>query len=256
MVTDLSRDGRTLLFSEVDATRPGAYALYARKADGSPAVRLGDGLAAALAPDGRHALSVVDGSLPHLVVWPAGAGESRSLPVAVHVDEQSVNWMPDGRRILFAGREGEEGPRLYVQEVDGGAARPVSARGLRIPLFAKPVSPDGRTVAAVDEHDRPVVQDLDGGDARPLEGLDPGDLPIRWAADGGSLYVHRFGEFPGRVFRFDLAARRKALLTELVPADAAGVAQIITVQVTADGRACAFSYKQNLSDLYLVGGLR
>ncbi len=256
MVTDLSRDGRTLLFSEVDATRPGAYALYARKADGSPAVRLGDGLAAALAPDGRHALSVVDGSLPHLVLWPAGAGESRSLKLSVHVDEQSVNWMPDGRRILFAGRQGGDDSRLYLQELEGGDARPASPPGLRIPLFAKPISPDGRSVAAVDAQGRPVVQDLNGAEPRPVAGLESGDLPIRWAADGASLYVHRIGELPGRIFRLDLATGRKTPLTELLPADAAGVGQIITVQVTADGRACAYSYKQNLSDLYLVGGLR
>jgi hypothetical protein len=51
-------------------------------------------------------------------------------------------------------------------------------------------------------------------------------------------------------------SRTRELVTELTPADPAGVGQIISVQVTADGRSCAYSYKQNLADLFLVSGLR
>jgi hypothetical protein len=137
-----------------------------------------------------------------------------------------------------------------------GEPRPASPEGVQVSLFAKPVAPDGRTVAAVDNRGRVVLQPLDGAAAREVDGLEPGDVPLRWTRDGRGLYVFRFGEVPGRVHRFDLDTRARELLTELMPADPAGVGQIIAVQVTADGRSCAYSYKQNLADLFLVSGLR
>jgi Tol biopolymer transport system component len=168
-----------------------------------------------------------------------------------------VSFLPDGRHIIFNASQKGRPPRLYLQDVDAnGAPRPASEEGVQIPLFAKPVAPDGRAVAAVDSQGRAVLQPLDGGAARAVEGLDKGDVPIRWSRDGRGLYVFRFGEVPGRVYHFDLATRARQLVTELLPADPAGVGQLIAVHVTPDGSSCAYSYKQNLADLFLVGGLR
>jgi Tol biopolymer transport system component len=56
---DLSKDGRTLLFDEEGegggTWRAGRffYTAYMRSTDGSPAVRLGEGSAVAISPDGR-----------------------------------------------------------------------------------------------------------------------------------------------------------------------------------------------------------
>jgi hypothetical protein len=202
-------------------------------------------------------VSTVHGSPSHLVVWPTRAGQSRVLADGGLVDQRSVSWMPDGQRILFTANQSGRPPRLYVQDVGGnGAPRPASDEGLQLPPFAKPVSADGSTVAAVDTPGRVVLQPLDGGTARPVEGLQLGDVPIRWTQDGRGLFVFRFGEVPARVHRFDLASHARELVTELIPADPAGVGQIIAIHVTADGRSCAYSYKQNLADLFLVGGLR
>jgi eukaryotic-like serine/threonine-protein kinase len=258
VVGDLSPDGRTLLFSQTTSGGgAGMYSMYARDADGSPAVRLGEGLALALSPDGKWAVSTVHGTPSHLVVWPTGAGHSRVLPDGGLVDQQSASWTPDGRQVVFMASGAGRPPRLYVQDVEGnGEPRPASPEGVQVSLFAKPVAPDGRTVAAVDNRGRVVLQPLDGAAAREVDGLEPGDVPLRWTRDGRGLYVFRFGEVPGRVHRFDLDTRARELLTELMPADPAGVGQIIAVQVTADGRSCAYSYKQNLADLFLVSGLR
>ena len=53
----LSADGHTLLFREEGEAGGPTYAVYIRKTDGSPAVRLGDGQSLALSPDGKWALS-------------------------------------------------------------------------------------------------------------------------------------------------------------------------------------------------------
>jgi hypothetical protein len=257
VVADLSADGLTLLFSEQGSGGgTHGYALYGRKSDGSAAVRLGEGLAGALSPDGRWATSVMLGSPPHLVLWPTGAGPSRTLEHGGLTDLTAVNWLPDGRHLLFSASLPGRSGRLHVQDVEGGAPQPVSAEGVRVPFYSKPVSPDGRFTAALDAQGRVILQPLDGGTPQVVEGLAPGDVPIRWSGDGAALYVFRFGELPGRIQRFDLATRRKELAAELVPSDPAGAGHIISVQITPDGQAWAYSYRQNLADLYLVGGLR
>jgi hypothetical protein len=90
----------------------------------------------------------------------------------------------------------------------------------------------------------------------PIEGLAEGEFPVQWSADGQSLYIFRIGEAPARVYRLDLSTGRRELWKELTPPDLAGTNVILNVQITPDGKACAFDYGQVLSDLYLVEGLR
>jgi hypothetical protein len=68
-----------LLFTEsgVGARTEGAYL---RKTDDSPAVRIGNGYAFGLSPDGRWALSIVSAPPAQLFLLPTGAGEPRVLP--------------------------------------------------------------------------------------------------------------------------------------------------------------------------------
>src|SRR5207302_209342 len=49
----LSSDGRTLLFTEQSGVVGNNYAVCLRKTDGSPVVRLGEGQALDLSPDGK-----------------------------------------------------------------------------------------------------------------------------------------------------------------------------------------------------------
>ena len=60
---DLSSDGKTLLFDETGEGGGEKYGIYLRKTDGSQAIRLGDGNAGALSPDGQWVISAPQGSL-------------------------------------------------------------------------------------------------------------------------------------------------------------------------------------------------
>ena len=53
MAPILSPDGRTLVMNENDVATQGTDAVYLRGTDGSPAARLGSGLALSLSPDGQ-----------------------------------------------------------------------------------------------------------------------------------------------------------------------------------------------------------
>ncbi len=59
-----------------------------------------------------------------------------------------------------------------------------------------------------------------------------------------------------KVYRFDPATGEKQLWKELVPADRAGVYHVGQLFVTPDARWYAYSYVRDLSDLYMVEGLR
>ena len=254
---DLSDDGRLLLISEQSAEAgAGSYATYLRPTDGSPAVRLGTGLAQGLSPDGAVAASIALSGSTSISLLPTGPGEERTIAPRGIARIGSVAWFPDSRRLAFSADGPGGSSRLYVQGLADRLARPVSGPGLHFPFPCRAVSPDGSSIAALDREGRPVIQPVAAGEPRPVGGTRPGDIPIRWSADGKALYLFRRDELPARVTRADLSAERTSLVAEIAPTDRAGVRPLIGIQLTPDGRFCAFSYSQTLSNLYVAGGLR
>ena len=68
---------RRILFVEMSYGQPRNTAIYLRKTDGSPAVRLGDGNRPLLSPDGKWVACIVsDGPKTKLTLLPTGAGEA------------------------------------------------------------------------------------------------------------------------------------------------------------------------------------
>ncbi|MGH7339844.1 MAG: hypothetical protein ACREKH_05075, partial [Candidatus Rokuibacteriota bacterium] len=167
-VADLSPDGNILLFHEWGEGVDGIPTIFIRKTDGSDAVRLGEGRPLALSPDGQFALAVQGNGAQELVLLPTRTGDIRRLPrgqIMEYLDW--ATWSPDGRRVFFAGREAPDVRRTYVQDVDGGDPRPVTPDGF-VGLL---LSPDGRTIAAVDRYGEYYLCSLEGdADPRPLAG--------------------------------------------------------------------------------------
>ena len=76
---DLSNDGRLISFDETGEAGGETGALYVRSSDGSPAVRLGEGRAPSLSPDGKWVLARAPSAKHELLQLPTGAGESRTI---------------------------------------------------------------------------------------------------------------------------------------------------------------------------------
>jgi hypothetical protein len=245
---DLSADGKLLLFDEEGEGAGPLRSVYLRNTNGSPAVRLGDGDALGLSPDGKWALSLLH-SPSRLVLLPTGAGEPRALAHEELKHHSRAFWFPDGNRILFAANREGRPPRSYVQEIDSSVARPVTPEG----TIAYAASPDGRHVAGKDP--QPMLYPIEGGSPLPIPGAVLGDEPIRWHEDGPSLFV-RLGQVPARVFRLDLTTGLRETFLELMPSDPAGIPSVDRVSLTPDGRSYAYSYSRHLSDLYVVEGLK
>jgi eukaryotic-like serine/threonine-protein kinase len=249
-LADLSEDGRRVLFTELPEGGGEGGFTYLRNADGSPAVRLGEGVALALSPDGKWALSMLT-SPARLMLLPTGVGEPRTLISPGLTYTGWGAWLPDSRRVLFTAAAKGGASRAYVQDIEGGDPAAIGPAAIRHPT----ASPDGKTIAALGPDGKAVLFSIDGGEARPCPGAEQGDWPIRWGADG-SLFIERAKGIGAEVHRLDVATGRLTLLRTVVAQDPAGQITPLYIQLSADGKAYAYSFLRNLSDLYVVEGLK
>jgi serine/threonine protein kinase/Tol biopolymer transport system component len=254
--TSISGDGKSLLFVEQGEAGGANYAVYLRKTDGSPAVRLGDGSPLALSPDEKWVLCTRPDSLAELFLLPTKAGEAKALPHSglVQINSARAAWLPDGKRFLLSGNEAGHGERLYVQDLEGSKPEAVTPEGTDALTFS--VSPNGRTVAAVGPDGKGYFYPIPAGEATPIKGMDDGEVPLSWTADSMSLYVYRPSDLPAKAYRLNIATGQRTLWKQLMPPDPAGVELVGPILPSADGTAYVYGYRRMLSDLYLVDGLK
>ena len=259
MPSDISPDGTHVLFGEAGEAAGSAYALYLRKMDGSPAVRLGaeGALGGRFSPDGRWAAVVRVAPTAPLLLLPTGIGEARTL--ARHGLERLLTpaFFPDGNSVVYSAAAPGEARRLYVQSLAGDAPRAVTPPGVSpIPDLVNPVSPDGDWVTAIEADGTLALYPVNGGAPRPLRRLEPADRLARWAVFGRVAYVFRYGELPAGIYQVDMASDARRLLRAVQPADVAGIQTVHTLKLAADGRSYVYGCFQQLSELYVADGWR
>jgi Tol biopolymer transport system component len=247
----LSLDGRMLLFEDLSAAGGLNYSVCLRTTDGGPVVRLGEGDAWGLSPDGKWALAIVY-TPPQLMLYPTGPGETRRLPRGSLETYQSADWFPDGKRVLVVGNEAGKASRCYAQDDSGGLPRPVTPEA----TTNGRVSPDGLQILYSKPGGTYFIQSAVGGTAQPVPGLTADDQVIRWSADGRSLYFFRPSNVPFRLERLELASGRRVLMREIAPADRTGVLWITLAALTDDTKSYAYSYQRMTSQLFVVEGAR
>ena len=252
-MADLSQDGTSFIFTESGQGSGANYSIYLRKTDGSPAVRLGEGYGLARSPDGKWVLSMLF-SPPQIVLLPTGAGEAKRLERfgVEQYNPLGASWLPDGNSIVFIGKEKDHALRTYVQDLAGGAPRPVTPEGVTGFLL----SPDGKLLVAQDRKGKKSLFPLAGGEARPLSGLEDDYRVIRWGSEPDILYVYQSREVPMKIYKFNIASGQKDLWKEITLADPAGRLGAVNVLLTPDGKGYVYAFSRQLNDLYLVKGLR
>ncbi|HLN58473.1 MAG TPA: protein kinase [Thermoanaerobaculia bacterium] len=253
LVRGLSADGKTILFDESGEGSGTSYSVGLRKTDGSPAVKLGEGAAMALSPDGKWVASIPRGEPAQLVLLPTGSGESRRI-TNDSINHVSAAFFPDGKRILFGGSEPGRGVRFYVQDLEGGKPRAVSPEGVE--LFAVAISPDGGRFAAVAPGGETWLYPIAGGQPERATGVQAGESPICWSRDGRWLYVRDVSRVPTRIFRVDLLGGQRELWKEIAPSDTSGLVGIFGVRAAPEAGAYAYTYGRILSDLYVASGIK
>jgi Tol biopolymer transport system component len=248
----LSPDGKQILFQEAGEGGGPKYAVYIRKTDGSPAIRLGEGSGMALSPDGKWALARQNTTPAPLSLLPTGVGETRLIKDD-GLNHSGAAWLPDGDRIVFAGIEAGHGLRLYLESLRDGKPKAISGEG----VGSNPIlSPKGDLVADTGPDRKVYLYPVAGGEARLLPGIEPSEIPTGWSADGREVFVLQRGDVPARVYRVDIDSGKRTLWKSLEPADSAGIDTIGRVNLSLDTKSYVYSYVRTLSDLYMVEGLK
>jgi eukaryotic-like serine/threonine-protein kinase len=247
-----SSDGKNLLFTEESGSVGVNYAVCLRGTDGSAVVRLGEGTASDLSPDGKWALAVVPSAPQQLVLYPTGAGEKRRLESGGLVSYDSARFFPDGRRLLVCGAETGHAVRCYIQEVAGGKPRPVTPEGTSRGF----VSPDGGSILVRGTTGTLELYPAAGGGSRAVPASTPADFVLRWGADGRSILLFRGTQIPVQGERLDLATGKREPLRTFGGVETAGALRIGTFAVNDDGRSYAYAFGYQISHLFLVEGAR
>ena len=253
LARDISPDGRTVLFDETGVGGGELHSVYIRDADGSPAIKLGEGVNPRLSPDGRWALTALEGTPPRILLLPTGAGETRIVPTG-KLNCHNAAWFPDGRHICAVANEGNGGLRLYEVDVESGEQRALSGEGTS-PMDVL-VSPDGKFVGARGPDLTFSLYPVDGGQPEPLSVVEPEERVFGWSADGKALFAFQRGTLPANSYRIDIATGERTHYRELAPSDSTGVDGLTRVVMTPDESTLVFSYPQSLCDLYVIEGLR
>jgi eukaryotic-like serine/threonine-protein kinase len=251
LITDISPDGKTIVFSETGEAEGSNYSIFMRKTDGSPAVRLGDGGFAYLSPDGRWVISLV-GSPGKLVLLPTGVGEPRQL-TDDKLDHNRAGWMPDSKSIVFTATEPGHAPRSYLMDIQGGAPRALTPEG----IVGTTVAPDGQHILVREVKTRQAwLYPTGAGEPQKLVfGPSADEFIVGYAPDGKGILVGTRG-VPLKIVRLDLATGHRDPWKEISPGDPAGAQSIPNIKFSADGKSYAYSTLRLLSDLYVVDGLK
>ena len=246
-----SEDGRTLIFFEAGEGAGAQSSSFLRTTDGSPAVRLYDGVCGSLSHDGQHVACFTPDN--QLIEVPTRTGETKTL-THDQLNRVAAQWFANDTRLAFVGSEQGHGQRVYVQDVGGGRARALTPEGAS--FYAK-ASPDGTQFAVAMGVDyKTLIFPVDGGDPHPVAGLAPGEVPISWSRDGRYLYCFQIADLPVTVFRVEIATGQRTLWKKLEPSDPVGISAMGNIFLSADAKSYVYTFNRKLDVLYVVEGLK
>jgi len=243
----ISPDGRqTLLEEEGTGSHPG-YDLYVRSTDGSPPVRVGEGVGEDLSPDGKWVLA----TRGQLFLIPVGPGVPRQITHDA-IEHADARFLPGSKAVVFTGTEPGQKPRIYTQLIGADKPRAISPQGVKgmIPTA------DGKFVFGFS--DAVSLYPINNLEApRAVPGIRPDDSIVSVFSDGGSVLVQpKSDRLPVDILRVHLADGRREPFKKIGPQDPLGILSFPFVTFTPDGKYYVFSYNRTLSELYIVSGLQ
>ncbi|MFN0169361.1 MAG: winged helix-turn-helix domain-containing protein [Bryobacteraceae bacterium] len=254
-VQQISPDGKSVLFDESGEGAGGGVSAYLYRTRDGNTVRVGEGRAMALTPDGHSVLVLADDERHRLRLIPIGPGDSRDLP-PTGLRYQWARFLPDGKTLLVLASQDGGGLRVFRQSLGGGL--PVA---LTPPVMVRDVavSPDGNEVALLTADRRlAVFRTTASGPERVLPTQEP-LAPLLWSADGKSLLVQHLKSYtaiPARVSRFDIRTGEIRPWGEFGPRDPMGVNSITRIVIAPDERTTVFNYRRVSSELFVATGYR
>ena len=242
----LSADGRWLLMVDVGPRAGRNYGVVLRKTDGSQPIRLGEGHAQKLSPDGKWAAAII-AAPAQLLLYPTGPGDVVRIGTGPLARLISAEWFPDGTRLLVCGSEASHAPRCYGVDRTGSAPAPLTPEGVLATL-----APDGRTLLLAMPDGGFELSSIDGGRTRSIQGLRPGDRQIAWSRDSQAVYVQRGFQAPATIERVTLSTGERVAVRTLTPDGVGTITALYVMDWVEDGRWYAYYYTSLPSTLFVV----
>jgi Tol biopolymer transport system component len=247
--TDISNDGRMVLFTESGTTSGNNYQTCIRGTDGSPVIVLGEGAAIDLTGDGKWALAGI--SPNRVLVYPTGAGKTIELKTSSIAHVSDAHWVLDGKQVVLLGGPEGEAERCYLLDVDGDTPKPIGEQGI---LFVSP-APDGRKLLMTDSNFKMWIVPVDGSSA-PVALAQPASQDegfAGWSQDCNSVAVFERLNIPSSVMDVDLATMTRRPLLSITP-PVSPTLYVSQVLVTPDRAAYTYDAVTYLSRLYTLEG--
>jgi eukaryotic-like serine/threonine-protein kinase len=252
VLTGLSADGKQVLFHEGGKGGGSQGTIFLRGTDGSAAVRLGEGYSIALSPDQKWVLAYTPTAPPRYWLIPTGAGEATELKPTGIENPVAMGFAADSRRVIFAANEPGHPPREFLFDAASGKLQPATPEG-----FQGPVSPDGRFIFARGNGTTPELIPVDGGSPiREIKGLQERDRMIGVTADGAEVLVGNPNGLSAAIYRVRLDTGERKLVKTLEMRDPTGGFGLTRALTTPDGQYFAYGTLRQLSELYVLQGLR
>jgi beta-lactamase regulating signal transducer with metallopeptidase domain/Tol biopolymer transport system component len=159
------------------------------------------------APDGRSFLVTgsADRNRPHLMVYQMDVqtGERTELVRSENTKLWAVQWLPDGKRLLYCRRpsiDDAAAPRtisLVIRNIDTGHDKDLVRVELPDLIRSWALSPDGRRLAVDSRSGGVNLVSVDGGQTRELLDQDwaqKSRIVASWSPDGGYIFLLIFPE--------------------------------------------------------------
>jgi serine/threonine protein kinase/Tol biopolymer transport system component len=261
LLAGISDDGSLIAASVTGEGGGPKGSVYIRKMDGSPPVRVSDGHAFVLSPDGKwiSGYTSPDGVSRQFRLLPTGAGEERPVKVPGLGLSAPFAWVGNERYIVMGLEQGKDSGsfwRCFFWDAQANAVRPVCPEG--IPDDIVFASPDRKWVLSqAPGGGHLTAYPVDGGVPKPVVGMAPtGEGPIGWRSDSQSIYVWCTGDCPKTqtVSILNIETGKRTPFLEIHPARP--VDEMDSIHITPDGRAYAYNFTVRLSDLYVASGLK
>ena len=245
---DPTPDGTLLMFGDQSQSAGQNYAVSIRRTDGSTGIRLGEGSAIALSPDGTRALADIF-TPPQVVVYPVGPGDPVRLKRGPLERASPRAWL-DNARVVVCGNETGKAFRCYSQNLTGGDPVPLTPEGFDVLA----VAPDADSVAMTGQDQSVHLFSIRDQRTTAVPLSVTTDTVIGFSRDSRSLFLQPRDVLPARIDRFDIATGKRVLVREIAFGNTAGLMRLGVTRVLNDGAAYAYQYWRRTGRLFVVKG--
>jgi Tol biopolymer transport system component len=249
----VSRDGSEVLFTDLSVLSGSDYMDYARKTDGSSAVRIGSGgFGTDLSPDGKWAMIMMPGDPAAKVqIVPVGPGQVRTLHWNGFAPRWT-RWASDGQHIVLNAIQPGGVPSAYLTDINGSPPKLIGVDT----SDPSGVAPDGSTVVVL-QNGTWAVAKIGESETKPLPWIQANEVPIAWTSDSTHIFTQIPTNTGAEIYRLDIVSGHRELWQSVKPPDQVGLRPMaIPTAITPDGRWMVVNLTTQLGKLYRSDNLK